>query len=346
MTSLPSSNRNEGASIAFGIQPELRLYNALGRWVKNVGTQNAPWLVSAFLLCPKQHGCNSSTAESLLLGNKTAVFVNGTATFKDLAIGREGSDYVIVMNVTTPSYVDFSVRLDNIHVVVGGDGLKTTQSASDDSGLVVSCIGSVVAVVVAILVVMFVIRSRNRRKRSATVSSDRSMLKNQKMSGGFPLNNNNNKVTPIFLMEKKLSVNSVDFHIPQVEESAETNFTVQEESEIPEICEKKTTPPEILFHVNKINSSFQETSPDENGDETMTSILDLHHTIECSSTTLRHSKRLSPIPESMLSGNSRLSVGNEFQLADISQWEQVGFVYARIRSLDASSYSKQYPHES
>ena len=97
----PSSGSNE--TIPFSVQPELRMYDVLNRWVQNLGTKLAPWRITASLVAG--HG----DPEARLEGTLDVPFVNGTANFSDLAISHNGS-YYILYNVTYPSTVKFTVQ--------------------------------------------------------------------------------------------------------------------------------------------------------------------------------------------------------------------------------------------
>lgn len=101
MISLPSSESNE--TVPFPAQPRFAMYDILDRWVKNLGTKLAPWVMTASIV----EGTGDPNAR--LMGNATATFCNGTANFTDLAISHNGTGYQILYKVTYPVNVSFIV---------------------------------------------------------------------------------------------------------------------------------------------------------------------------------------------------------------------------------------------
>ena len=85
------------------IQPKLQMFDALDRWVQNVGTKLKPWVVTVSLV----PGYGDPAA--YLMGNVTARFINGTANFTNLAISHNSTGYILQYNVTYPETVSFSV---------------------------------------------------------------------------------------------------------------------------------------------------------------------------------------------------------------------------------------------
>lgn len=108
MVAHPSEVSNE--TIPFLVQPKLRLYDVLDRWVENVGTKKQPWIVTASL--DKGYGDPHARLE----GNLSVAFVNGTAIFTNLAITHSGEGYRIIYNVTYPTTVSFIVT-HGAHVI-------------------------------------------------------------------------------------------------------------------------------------------------------------------------------------------------------------------------------------
>ena len=100
MTVEPSTQSNE--TVPLPIQPELRMFDVQDRWVQNLGTSRAPWMVTVSLVAG--HGDPDARLEGIL----TVPFINGTANFSDLSISHNGS-YMILYEVTYPSTVSFSM---------------------------------------------------------------------------------------------------------------------------------------------------------------------------------------------------------------------------------------------
>jgi len=186
------------AGAPFKTQPALQLYDIQNRWVQNVGFHStSSWLVEASLLCGnnKNYSCNSSIQ---LLGNTTVPFVNGTANFRNLAVSRNGTDYVIVINVTSPSYVKISISFSGIDILSYTNILPTFLSPSTTTSLsgnispalpvdTVEHSNALTLVVVCVVVVILIFtmvfafycyyrNTRHRRKRCATVTSEISIL--------------------------------------------------------------------------------------------------------------------------------------------------------------------------
>ena len=346
MTSSPSSRVE--VKVPFADQPELRLYDASGTWVQNVGTQQLPWILSASLLCPQySNQCNASSLESQLLGNKTATFVDGTARFNDLAIGRGGADYVIILNVTSPEHVDFSVHWDNIRVTDSGateDGNGAVATSVVDDVSAGSIAAGIVAVVAALIVVVSVVRCRLRRKQYAKTTSrcsiiTKSSTTSEKSKGSsFSLNNN---VVPISFELKQQETAKTDLGIGCNEMMFSTfkNKINVGECEPAKVTTVKNNPSEISFRVDEFDNAchpqeHKEDAEEENKDK----LSKLNHPKECLLT--KQPSRLSPIPES----NTKLPVVDlvvgkceEVELDDLSPWEQVtilkiSFIY-RIKMI-------------
>lgn len=105
ITETPSNMSNE--TIPFDVQASFQMTDSKGRWVQNVGTTAAPWVVTASL------SPHSENPDAYLMGTLTANFVNGTATFTDIAISHNGTGYEIVYTVTYPTTVSYSVTHGN-----------------------------------------------------------------------------------------------------------------------------------------------------------------------------------------------------------------------------------------
>ena len=90
-------------------QPQLRMYDALNRWVPNLGRADALWQVTAFAV--PVNGDSNVRVE----GNMTVSFTNGTANFTNIALTHNGT-YKIRFNVTYPPTVKFSVESDVIEI--------------------------------------------------------------------------------------------------------------------------------------------------------------------------------------------------------------------------------------
>lgn len=96
------SNSNE--TVPMPSHPKLHMYDALNRWVKNLGRENDRWKVTARLVS----GTGDSSAR--LMGEETAEFINGTANFTNLAISHKGSGYKLKFDVTYPVNLSFTVE--------------------------------------------------------------------------------------------------------------------------------------------------------------------------------------------------------------------------------------------
>jgi len=106
----PSSLSNE--SVPFPLQPQIQLYDVLNRWCVQLGSDLAPWSVTATLV-PSV----GSHADSKLSGQTTVNFVNGTASFTDLQITHQGSGYKIKYHVSYPADVNFEV-IDGTEITI------------------------------------------------------------------------------------------------------------------------------------------------------------------------------------------------------------------------------------
>ena len=93
------SGSNE--TVALPLQPKLRMYDALDRWVKNLGRQTERWRVTATIVA----GTGDPNAK--LIGNTTVEFINGTANFTNLAVTHSGVGYKLKLNVTYPANLNF-----------------------------------------------------------------------------------------------------------------------------------------------------------------------------------------------------------------------------------------------
>ncbi|XP_066917357.1 fibrocystin-L-like [Clytia hemisphaerica] len=107
----PSYHNNEERS-AFITQPAIRLVDANGDWVSNVGGSGNPWEITSRLIINE-----GGDAEAELIGNSVAQFKNGVATFTDLGISHNGTNYTVVFDVTKPANQTFSVTANNITAV-------------------------------------------------------------------------------------------------------------------------------------------------------------------------------------------------------------------------------------
>eukprot|EP00794_Sanderia_malayensis_P006712 gene6712-7474_t len=93
------SGSNE--TISFPFQPQMRMYDALNRWVSQLGRATDRWRVTASIVA----GTGDPNAQ--LIGNTTVEFINGTANFSTLAITHSGNGYRLKFNVTYPLIVKF-----------------------------------------------------------------------------------------------------------------------------------------------------------------------------------------------------------------------------------------------
>jgi len=96
----PSTESNE--TVPLPTQPQLAMFDVLDRWVQNLGTDLAPWMMTVSLV--DGHGDPEARLEGVL----TVPFTNGTANFSDLSISHYGS-YRLLYNVTYPPTVSFSM---------------------------------------------------------------------------------------------------------------------------------------------------------------------------------------------------------------------------------------------
>ena len=97
----PSSKSNE--SVPFPQQTHIQLYDVFNRWCVQLGTDLAPWTVTASLVTDSGH------PDAKLEGITTISFVNGTATFSDLQITHQGSGYKLKYHVSYPVDSTFEV---------------------------------------------------------------------------------------------------------------------------------------------------------------------------------------------------------------------------------------------
>ena len=105
-------------------QPQLRMYDALDRWVPNLGRADALWRVTATVM--SVNGDSDARVE----GNATVPFINGTANFTDIAVTHNGT-YRIVFNITYPVTVSFSVESDVIEIKERELYFTLTQQPAD-----------------------------------------------------------------------------------------------------------------------------------------------------------------------------------------------------------------------
>ena len=73
--------------VQFWLQAQLKMFDALDRWVNNVGTKLNPWVVKATIVTGTGH------ADASIYGNYTCVFNNGTCEFNGLSITHAGKSY-------------------------------------------------------------------------------------------------------------------------------------------------------------------------------------------------------------------------------------------------------------
>ena len=98
----PSSKSNE--SVPFPEQTSIQLYDVFNRWCMQLGTDLAPWTVTASLVI----GTNGHP-DAKLEGTTTVNFINGTASFSDLQITHQGSGYKLKYHVSYPVESTFEV---------------------------------------------------------------------------------------------------------------------------------------------------------------------------------------------------------------------------------------------
>ena len=97
----PNEESNE--TVPFSSQPQLVMYDVFDRWVQNLGTKLAPWVVTASIVK------DSGDPNAMLMGNISVPFINGTTNFTNLAISHNGTEYKLLYSVTYPRNVSFSV---------------------------------------------------------------------------------------------------------------------------------------------------------------------------------------------------------------------------------------------
>ena len=85
-----------------------------------LGSTQYPWEVTAVL--------TGGDPQATLEGNTTVKFIQGSATFTDLAISHTGSDYVILFNITNPSTSAFSVRSSALTIKERGLAIRVAAN--------------------------------------------------------------------------------------------------------------------------------------------------------------------------------------------------------------------------
>ena len=80
------------------------MYDALNRWVVNLGRETDRWRVTASILP------GTGDANAKLIGNTTVEFINGTANFTNLAITHSGTGYKLKFRVSYPANLSFEVE--------------------------------------------------------------------------------------------------------------------------------------------------------------------------------------------------------------------------------------------
>ena len=93
------SNSNE--TVPFPSHPKLRMYDALNRWVQNLGREVDRWKVTATIVS------GTGDASARLMGGSTVEFINGTASFTNLAVSHKGIGYKLKFEVTYPLSLSF-----------------------------------------------------------------------------------------------------------------------------------------------------------------------------------------------------------------------------------------------
>ncbi|XP_066933159.1 fibrocystin-L-like [Clytia hemisphaerica] len=101
ITQSPSSKSNE--SVPIPQQPKIQLYDVLNRWCIHLGSDLAPWSVTASLV----PGLENPDAK--LEGQTTVNFINGTVSFTDLQITHQGAGYKLKYHVSYPDDVIFEI---------------------------------------------------------------------------------------------------------------------------------------------------------------------------------------------------------------------------------------------
>ena len=92
---------NSNETVPFPSHPKLRMYDALNRWVQNLGRDSDRWKVTATIVS----GTGDSSAR--LMGESTVEFINGTANFTNLAVSHKGTGYKLKFDVTYPQNLSF-----------------------------------------------------------------------------------------------------------------------------------------------------------------------------------------------------------------------------------------------
>ncbi|XP_062600839.1 fibrocystin-L-like [Saccostrea cucullata] len=80
----------------FTKQPKIQVRDSQGEIITMLGAEENTWKITASIRE------NTGNPDAVLLGNKTVQFVNGMATFTDLAISHFGTDYILDFTVTEP----------------------------------------------------------------------------------------------------------------------------------------------------------------------------------------------------------------------------------------------------
>eukprot|EP00795_Rhopilema_esculentum_P009048 gene9048-16692_t len=95
---------NSNETVPFPVQPKLRMYDALDRWVKNLGRETDRWRVTVAIVS------GTGDAGAQVLGNTTVEFINGTANFTNIAVSHSGTGYKLKFKVSYPLNLTFTVE--------------------------------------------------------------------------------------------------------------------------------------------------------------------------------------------------------------------------------------------
>ena len=98
----PSTESNE--SVPFPRQTQIQLFDVFNRWCVHLGTDLAPWTLTASLVPGNGH------PDAKLAGATTVNFINGTASFSDLQITHQGSGYKLKYYVSYPLDTAFEIE--------------------------------------------------------------------------------------------------------------------------------------------------------------------------------------------------------------------------------------------
>lgn len=101
---LISQPTNSNETVAFSSYPRLRMYDAMDRWVQNLGKENDRWRVTASIVP------GTGDRRARLMGEATVDFINGTANFTALSLSHKGTGYKLSFNVTYPVNLSFTVQ--------------------------------------------------------------------------------------------------------------------------------------------------------------------------------------------------------------------------------------------